>query len=94
MYDIQSFRNLQFAGTCYQTKHPTCTVLPILNLKWALHGHHAYYFTIKATNLAGLSVTKTSARYIHDVQLPAEGVVTDVLPTYKTGTQLKVILKS
>ncbi|XP_071151404.1 uncharacterized protein, partial [Mytilus edulis] len=89
MYDIQPFRNLQFAGTCYQTKHPTCTALPILNLKWALHGHHAYYFTIKATNLAGLSVTKTSARYIHDVQLPAEGVVTDVLPTYKTGTQLK-----
>ncbi|CAG2231460.1 unnamed protein product [Mytilus edulis] len=42
------------------------------------HGHHNYYFTIKATNLAGLSVMKTSVTYTHDVQLPAKGIVIDV----------------
>ena len=81
MYDIQQFRDLQFEGSCKRTIPAHCTALPISNLKWSLHGHHDYYFTIKATNLAGLSTTKASFPYFHDVQLPAEGIVIDVSPT-------------
>ncbi|VDI18543.1 Hypothetical predicted protein, partial [Mytilus galloprovincialis] len=77
-YDIQHFRDLLFTGKCKRTIPATCTALPVSSLKWSLHGHHNYYFTIKATNLAGLSVMKTSVTYTHDVQLPAKGIVIDV----------------
>lgn len=91
-YDIQSFRDLQYGGTCKRTIRATCTALPISQLKWSLHGHHTYYFTIKATNLAGLSTTQTSVGYRHDIQLPAKGIIHDVNPTQTTGKQPKVNL--
>lgn len=92
MYDIQSFRDLQYGGPCKRTNQATCTALPISQLKWSLHGHHTYYFTIKATNLAGLSTTQTSVGYIHDIQLPAKGIVLDVHHNQDTGKQPKVNL--
>lgn len=90
MYDIQSFQNLQIGGPCKRTVPATCTALSVSHLKWSLHGHHDYYFTIKATNLAGLSVIQTSLRYTHDIQLPAEGIVMDVIPTSNLQNEAKV----
>lgn len=92
MYDIQSFRDLQYGGPCKRTTPATCTALPISQLKWSLHGHHTYYFTIKAINLAGLSTTQTSVGYRHDIQLPAKGIILDVHPTQNTRKQPKVNL--
>ncbi|XP_076113981.1 uncharacterized protein LOC143082265 [Mytilus galloprovincialis] len=91
MYDIQSFQNLQIGGPCKRTVPATCTALSVSHLKWSLHGHHDYYFTIKATNLAGLSVIQTSLRYTHDIQLPAEGIVMDVIPTSNLQNEAKDI---
>jgi len=86
MYDIQEFQHLQDYGLCKHTVPATCTALLISSLKWSLHGHHSYYFTIKATNLAGLSIRQTSVEYRHDVQLPSRGIVTD-LPVSQSSSQ-------
>lgn len=89
-YDIQQFRDLQFVGKCKRTIPSTCTALSVSSLKWSLHGHHKYYFTIQATNLAGLSIRKTSVSYSHNVQLPTKGVVFDVPAINSGSTQAKV----
>ena len=93
MYDIQEFQHLQDGGLCKHTVPATCTALLILSLKWSLHGHHSYYFTIKATNLAGLSIRQTSVEYRHDVQLPSRGIVTDMLVSQSSSQQPKVAYK-
>jgi hypothetical protein len=64
--------------------------LLISHLKWSLHGHHGYYFTIKATNLAGLSIRQTSVEYRHDVQLPSRGIVTDMPISQSSSQQPKI----
>jgi hypothetical protein len=93
MYDIQEFQHLQNGGLCKHTVPATCTALLISRLKWSLHGHHGYYFTIKATNLAGLSIRQTSVEYRHDVQLPSRGIVTDMLVSQSSSQQPKVYKK-
>ena len=93
MYDILEFHRLQDGGLCKHTVPATCTVLLISSLKWSLHGHHSYYFTIKATNLAGLSIRQTSVEYRHDVQLPSRGIVTDMPVSQSSSQQPKVAYK-
>jgi hypothetical protein len=93
LYDIQEFQHLQDGGLCKHTVPATCTALLISRLKWSLHGHHGYYFTIKATNLAGLSIRQTSVEYRHDVQLPSRGIVTD-MPVSQSSSQAKASLFS
>jgi hypothetical protein len=92
MYDILEFQHLQDGGVCKHTVPATCTALLISHLKWSLHGHHSYYFTIKATNLAGLSIRQTSVEYRHDVQLPSRGIVTDMPVSQSSSQQPKVYL--
>lgn len=55
-----------------------CTAIDISKLNWKLHANSVYYVTIKATNLAGLSVTKTSIPYRHNTLFPTKGTVIDV----------------
>ncbi|XP_063415906.1 uncharacterized protein LOC134697555 [Mytilus trossulus] len=78
--DIQDFLPLQSGDICTFTYPPNCTAVDITNMDWSLHGHHTYYVSIKITNSAGLVTIQTSDPYIHDVQLPAEGVIIDVDP--------------
>ena len=92
MYDIQEFQDLQDGGLCKHTVPATCTALLTSSLKWSLHGHHSYYFTIKATNLAGLSIRQTSVEYRHDVQLPSRGIVTDMPVSQSSSQQPKVYI--
>ena len=73
MYDIYPFNDLIYAGPCKKSIPSTCTVLPIDEIKWSLHGHHQYFFTLKATNLAGLSAYQTSQPYGHDVHYHQKG---------------------
>lgn len=49
-------------------------------LDWYLHGYHKYYVSVKVTNTAGLVTIEASGPYIHNVQVPDEGVVFDVDP--------------
>ena len=90
MYDILEFQDLQDGGLCKHTVPATCTALLISHLKWPLHGHHSYYFTIKSTNLAGLSIRQTSVEYRHDVQLPSRGIVSDMPVSQSSIQQPKV----
>lgn len=50
--------------------------------------------TIKATNLAGLSVMQTSVSYSHDIVLPRKGIVIDVPGNSSTFTPIKVYMFS
>ncbi|XP_052067298.1 uncharacterized protein LOC127706680 [Mytilus californianus] len=76
--EIQSFKPVQGSTTCVLTLSPTCTAVNITDLEWNIHGHHTYYISIKVTNSAGLVNIQTSTPYIHDVMLPAEGVILDI----------------
>ncbi|XP_076113973.1 uncharacterized protein LOC143082259 [Mytilus galloprovincialis] len=76
--EIQNFKPVEGSTTCVLTTSPTCTAVNITDLEWNIHGHHTYYISIKVTNTAGLVNIQTSTPYIHDVQLPAEGVVLDI----------------
>ncbi|KAK3100189.1 hypothetical protein FSP39_015958 [Pinctada imbricata] len=78
--DVNTFQPLRFEGSCSQTSPPTCTSIKINETDWRLHGHHTYYVTVKAENSAGLKTYGISTAYQHDVQLPSEGTVFDVLP--------------
>ncbi|CAG2234222.1 unnamed protein product [Mytilus edulis] len=90
--DIQDFLPLQSGDICTFTYPPNCTAVDITNMDWFLHGHHTYYVSIKITNSAGLVTIQTSDSYIHDVQLPAEGVIIDVDPqNFVTDIPLKDI---
>ncbi|CAC5386461.1 unnamed protein product [Mytilus coruscus] len=76
--DVQGFQPLQSGGTCTFTQPPSCTAVKVTDLDWYLHGHHTYYVSLKVTNTAGQTAIQSSGPYIHDVQLPAEGVVLDI----------------
>ena len=76
--EVQNYKPIQGGATCSITPSPTCTAVNITSLDWYIHGHHTYYFSIKVTNTAGLAEIQVSSPYIHDVQLPAEGVVLDI----------------
>ncbi|XP_076117799.1 uncharacterized protein LOC143085385 [Mytilus galloprovincialis] len=90
--DIHDFLPLQSGDICTFTYPPNCTAVDITNMDWFLHGHHTYYVSIKITNSAGLVTIQTSDSYIHDVQLPAEGVIIDVDPqNFVTDIPLKDI---
>ncbi|CAC5360416.1 unnamed protein product [Mytilus coruscus] len=90
--DIQDFQPLQSGDSCTLTYPPNCTAVDITNMDWFLHGHHSYYVSIKITNSAGLVTIQTSDPYIHDVQLPAEGVIIDIDPqNFVTDIPLKDI---
>lgn len=52
--------------------------MKITDLDWYLHGHHTYFISVKVTNTAGLTTIQASSPYVHDVQLPAEGLVLDI----------------
>lgn len=67
-----------------------CTATNLSALNWKLHGHHVYYVTIKAINLAGLFVTKASLPYIHDIVLPTRGIVIDVPGNSSIFSPIKV----
>lgn len=77
---IQQYMPLSTGGTCTDIVTPTCTAVMVTTLDWFLHGNHKYYVSIKVTNTAGLFMIKSSGPYIHNVQLPAEGVVFDIEP--------------
>ncbi|XP_063399976.1 uncharacterized protein LOC134684607 [Mytilus trossulus] len=77
---IQQYMPLSAGGTCTDIITPTCTAVMVTTLDWSLHGNHKYYVSIKVTNTAGLVKIKSSGAYIHNVQLPAEGVVFDIEP--------------
>ncbi|CAC5414424.1 unnamed protein product [Mytilus coruscus] len=77
---IQPYMSLSAGGTCTDIVTPTCTAVMVTTLGWSLHGNHRYYVSIKVTNTAGLVKIKSSGPYIHNVQLPAEGVVFDIEP--------------
>lgn len=72
--------HLSAGGTCTDIVTPTCTAAMVTTLDWSLHGNHKYYVSIKVTNTAGLVKIKSSGPYIHNVQLPAKGVVFDIEP--------------
>ncbi|CAC5370733.1 unnamed protein product [Mytilus coruscus] len=76
--DVQGFQPLRLGSTCTFTQPPSCTAVNVSDLDWYLHGHHTYYVSIKVTNTAGQAAILSSGPYIHDVQLPAEGVVLDI----------------
>ncbi|CAG2242937.1 unnamed protein product [Mytilus edulis] len=76
--DVQGFQPLRPGSTCTLTQPPSCTAVNVSDLDWYLHGHHTYYVSIKVTNTAGQAAIQSSGPYIHDVQLPAEGVVLDI----------------
>ncbi|CAG2233138.1 unnamed protein product [Mytilus edulis] len=87
--DVQGFQPLQSGGTCTLTQPPSCTAVKVTDLDWFLHGHHTYYVSLKVTNTAGQTVIQSSGPYIHDVQLPAEGVVLDI-ETQEFSTDIPV----
>lgn len=89
--DVISYRPLQYNTKCIRTEPPDCTAIDTSSLDWSLHGHHDYYVTIKVTNLAGLSITKTSVVYTHDIQLPSAGIVYDINLNNVNDSSLKVI---
>ncbi|XP_076085163.1 uncharacterized protein LOC143055975 isoform X1 [Mytilus galloprovincialis] len=66
-------------GPCIHSSDYICTATNVSELDWKLLGHHTYYMTIKATNMAGLFVVKTSVPYSHDTVLPSKGIVIDIL---------------
>ncbi|XP_033751510.1 LOW QUALITY PROTEIN: uncharacterized protein LOC117335547 [Pecten maximus] len=76
--DVQQYRPLAEGATCTLKDQPDCTAALLAHLDWDLHGHHAYYITVKAENSVGLFVTATSNAYFHDVQLASKGMVLDV----------------
>ncbi|CAC5360413.1 unnamed protein product [Mytilus coruscus] len=90
--DVQDFQPLLSGDSCTLNYPPHCTAVNISDMDWFLHGHHTYYVSIKITNSAGLVTIQTSDPYIHDVQLPAEGVIIDIDPqNYMTDIPLKDI---
>ncbi|XP_060084880.1 uncharacterized protein LOC132564227 [Ylistrum balloti] len=76
--DVQQYKPLSGGATCTLSAVPDCTAALVAALDWDLHGHHAYYVTVRAENSVGLFVAATSNAYFHDVQLAAKGVVLDV----------------
>ena len=77
---IQQFKPLSVGGTCTDIISPICTAVNITTLDWYLHGNHKYYVSVKVSNTAGLVTIESSDPYIHNVQVPDEGVVFDVDP--------------
>ncbi|XP_078664145.1 uncharacterized protein LOC144907216 [Branchiostoma floridae x Branchiostoma belcheri] len=77
--DVMTYSSLNNTEQC-QTAEITCTAVATTELQWRLHGNHTYYVSIKATDAAGLSVVEVSPPYVHNVELPARGVVEDVNP--------------
>ncbi|CAG2222618.1 unnamed protein product [Mytilus edulis] len=92
--EIQNFKPVEGSTTCVLSTSPTCTAVNITNLEWNIHGHHTYYISIKVTNSAGLVNIQTSTPYIHNVQLPAEGVVLDIDTEDKEDTDFQKVSSS
>lgn len=88
--DIQHYSLVPKEGSCSINSNYICIATDITELDWKLHGHHKYYVTIKAKNLAGLFVLKASVPYIHDIVLPSKGIVIDVPGNSSTFTPIKV----
>lgn len=76
--EVHSYTHLKSGFACKLTKPPSCTDIDISTIEWGFHGNHTYYVTIKAENVAGLTTYGVSEPYVHNVQLPAEGIVMDV----------------
>ncbi|XP_033124572.1 uncharacterized protein LOC117122905, partial [Anneissia japonica] len=55
-----------------------CTAIWLYRLDWELHVNHAYFVSIKAINVAGLTTIGVSEPYYHTNALPTLGVVFDV----------------
>ena len=75
--EVHSYTHLKSGIACKLTKPPSCTDIDISTIEWGFHGNHTYYVTIKAENVAGLTTYGVSEPYVHNVQLPAEGIVMD-----------------
>lgn len=88
--DVQQYSMVTEKGPCIHSSDYICTATNVSELDWKLHGHHTYYMTIKATNLAGLFVLKTSVPYSHDTVLPSKGIVIDVLGNSTAFIPIKV----
>ncbi|XP_076085327.1 uncharacterized protein LOC143056126 [Mytilus galloprovincialis] len=84
--DVQGYQPLKSGSSCVLSQPPSCTAVNVSDLDWYLHGNHTYYVSVKVTNTAGQTAIQSSGPYIHDVQLPAEGVVLDIetqdIPTH------------
>ncbi|KAK3099491.1 hypothetical protein FSP39_005250, partial [Pinctada imbricata] len=78
--DVHPYQALKFEGPCTEASPATCTSIKVNETDWRLHGHHTYYVIVKAENSAGLTTYGVSTGYQHDVQLPSEGTVFDILP--------------
>ncbi|CAG2247188.1 unnamed protein product [Mytilus edulis] len=76
--DVQGYQPLKSGSSCVLSQPPSCTAVNVSDLDWYLHGNHTYYVSVKVTNTAGQTAIQSSGPYIHDVQLPAEGVVLDI----------------
>ncbi|CAC5375358.1 unnamed protein product [Mytilus coruscus] len=90
--DVFGYQPLLYSKTCVKTQPPECTAIDTSSLDWSLHGHHDYYVTIKATNLAGFSSTQTSVVYTHDTQLPSPGLVYDIDPISMNSRALQDLI--
>ena len=75
--EVHKYSQLRSGDSCKLTDPPTCTAINISTVEWGLHGNHTYYVTIKAENVAGLATYGVSEAYVHNIQLPAEGIVLD-----------------
>lgn len=75
--EVHGYTQLRSGDACKQTQPPTCTAINISMVEWGIHGNHTYYVTIKAENVAGLTTYGVSEPYVHNVQLPAKGIVMD-----------------
>lgn len=90
--DVRQYSPIEQNGPCKSSSKYRCTAIDIAKLNWKLHGNSLYYINIKATNLAGLSVTKTSIPYRHNILLPTKGIVVDVQATsnFSANAPIKV----
>ncbi|XP_046570853.1 uncharacterized protein LOC124279103 [Haliotis rubra] len=78
--EVLPFNDLRSGTGCSVTYPPTCTAIAVTDLLWDLHHSHAYYVSVRVTNIVGLSTVVVAEPYVHDVRLPSRGVVMDICP--------------
>ena len=80
--DVKDFALLtpesSVSGLCTWTEPPTCVATPVDDLQWHLHGHHAYYITLKLEGVNGLERVASSKEYEHDMGPPSAGIVAEI----------------
>lgn len=89
LQDVQSFTSINVIGPCSASQPPTCSAILISDLQFPLHAYHEYFITLRVTNVAGFSSTKTSEPFKY-VQLPTKGLIFDVPPEVLEDNETKV----